>query len=220
MKPTSEFFSSAVRIRRNKLGFSQEELADRAGLHRTYITDIERGARNPSLRTIERVAKALEVSISELFRDESEREEVPASVEILLVEDNPHDVRLTLRAFKLAQVRNRVHVASDAEQALKLLFSPKRTQLTRPNLVLLDLGLPGMDGLELLRRIKGDARTQKIPIVVLTVSDNSSDMEECRRLGVASYIVKPVDFHRFSKVVPELRLSWMLLHLHVNRAHT
>lgn len=210
------YFGDIVRNRRNHLGVSQEELAERAGLHRTYIADIERGVRNPSLRTIDKVARALDVSISELFSAEAhDSQATPETVELLLVEDNPHDVRLTLRAFRKAKMRNRVKVVTSGQEALEYLLTPKSTR-RRPHLILLDLNLPLIHGVEVLRQIKDNECTRSIPVVVLTASDEDRDMEECRRLGVAAYIVKPVDFHNFSQVVPQLRLSWMLLQLHTN----
>lgn len=198
-------FGEAVRRRRGWLGISQEELAGRAGLHRTYVSDIERGARNPTLEAITCLARALQTPAHSLLAPHE-----PQTVEILLVEDDARDVELTLRAFQKAHVRNRVTVARDGEEALALLLDGERTL----HLVLLDLRLPKVDGLEVLRRLKADPRGAAIPVVVLTGSLHDDDIEECRRLGVANYLVKPVDFQSFSRIVPDLPLSWMLLSLH------
>jgi CheY-like chemotaxis protein len=136
-------------------------------------------------------------------------------VEILLVEDNPTDVELTLRALKKNNLANRVHVVTDGEQALEFIFATgayKGKDINhKPRVVLLDLKLPKVDGLEVLRKIKSDKRTKDIPVVVLTSSKEEQDRIESYRLGVNSYIVKPVDFTQFSKAVSGLGLYWVLL---------
>jgi CheY-like chemotaxis protein/DNA-binding XRE family transcriptional regulator len=217
-------FGAAVRTLRSRLGISQEELAERADLHRTYIAGVEGGARNITLRSIEKLARALEVPIPELLagpvapaENGGRRGAVGAgrSVEILLVEDNPDDVTLTLEAFSQVRFANRVHVVSDGAAALDFLFSDQERASARiqktPQLILLDLQLPKVDGLEVLRRIKADRRTDRIPVVVLTASKDSRHIAESRRLGAATYIVKPVDFQNFSKVTPQFGLDWALL---------
>src|SRR5215831_13197512 len=209
-------FGTAVRSRRKRLGISQEELAGRAGLHRTYVADIERGARNLSLANIEKLAKGLETSIPTLFTpDPLARGTVESPQDILLVEDDPGDVDLTLRAFKKACVTNRVRLAHDGAEALDYLFCmgayAQRNGDEMPQVVLLDLSLPKINGLEVLRRIKADQRTRSIPVVVLSASEWGRDVEETKRLGAEGFVTKPVDFQRFSQVTPQLRLCWTLL---------
>ena len=137
------------------------------------------------------------------------------SVEILLVEDNLRDLQLTQRALQKANLTNRMHVARDGAEALDFIFCEGAHAGRRiedsPKLILLDLKLPKVDGLEVLRRIKGDERTKIIPVVVLTSSKEQSDVVESYQLGVNSYIVKPVNFESFSKAVQELGLYWLLL---------
>ena len=136
-------------------------------------------------------------------------------IEILLVEDNPNDVELTLRALKKHNLANKVHVVKDGAEALDYIFSrgtyENRNVNERPKLILLDLKLPKVDGLEVLRQIKSDERTKTIPVVVLTSSREEQDMIESYKLGVNSYIVKPVDFDKFLDAVSKLGLYWLLL---------
>jgi len=207
--------ANAIKEQRNALGISQEELAARAGLHRTYVSELERGERNPSITSIEKLARALEVSCTRLFERPPEYASPREAVEILLVEDNPIDVELTKHAFQKAQITNPLHVVSDGEAALDFVFArglyADRLQARPPQLILLDLNLPKKDGLEVLRELKEDVRTQNIPVIILTVSDSDRDIEECRQLGAEIYIVKPVNFQNFTKVTHLLSLSWVLL---------
>jgi two-component system, response regulator len=210
-------FGRSVRTWRSRRGISQEELAGRAGLHRTYVSDIERGARNVSLESIEKLARALEVSAATLFGNNAETGiSSPENklVDILFVEDNPDDVRLTLRALQQAKIANRIDVVSDGAQALDYLFGTggyANRPSNSPELILLDLKLPKVDGLKVLRRIKAEERTRFIPVVVLTASRQDRDIIESQRLGADTYIVKPVDFRNLSEVTPQLSLRWALL---------
>lgn len=135
-------------------------------------------------------------------------------VEILLVEDNPNDVELTLHAFEKKRLVNRIHVARDGAEALDYLFATGayagRNQREIPRLILLDLKLPKVSGLDVLRRLRADPRTQLIPVVVLTSSREEKDIEESYRLGANSYLVKPVEFEKFTKVVEQLGYYWLL----------
>ena len=136
-------------------------------------------------------------------------------VEILLVEDNPNDLALTMRAFKKNNLANHIQVARDGAEALEFIFCTgayaNRNIENGPKVILLDLKLPLVDGLEVLRRIKADPRTQKIPVVVLTSSREERDIVESYQLGVNSYIVKPVDFEQFTASVRTLGMYWLLL---------
>jgi two-component system response regulator len=136
-------------------------------------------------------------------------------IELLLVEDNPQDLELAQRALKKSNLTNRIQVARDGAEALEFIFCEgphaARNISAGPKLILLDLKLPKIDGLEVLRRLKGDPRTRTIPVVVLTSSKEQRDVVESYKLGVNSYIVKPVDFEQFAAAVQELGMYWLLL---------
>jgi two-component system, response regulator len=138
-----------------------------------------------------------------------------SDVEILLVEDNPEDAEITLRAFQKHHLTNKVHVVRDGEEALECLFGTGRyagsNAREKPRLILLDLKLPKVDGLEVLQKCKADPRTKTIPIVVLTSSREECDVIQSYNFGVNSYLVKPVDFSQFTEAVRQLGLYWMVL---------
>ena len=137
------------------------------------------------------------------------------TIEILLVEDNPHDEELTIRALKKHNLANKTHVVRDGEEALDFIFAEgayKNRNIEHiPKVIFLDLKLPKIDGLEVLKKVKTNEHTKTIPVVVLTSSKEENDLLESYKLGVNSYIVKPVDFNKFVDAVSELGLYWLLL---------
>jgi two-component system response regulator len=138
-----------------------------------------------------------------------------SAIEILFVEDNPRDAELTLRALKKNNLANNIYVAHDGAEALDFFFCRgkfvKRSFTNPPKVVLLDLKLPKISGLEVLKIVKGDTRTSHIPIVVVTSSNQEPDMKEAYALGVNSYVVKPVDFDQFINAMSSLGLYWLLV---------
>jgi two-component system, response regulator len=136
---------------------------------------------------------------------------VTTSRPILLVEDNPDDVALTLRALKKNHILNQISVASDGTEALAFLFDGDTTDLTAPGLILLDLKLPKVDGLEVLRRIRADERTKLIPVVILTSSKLEEDILTSYRNGANAYVRKPVNFAEFVEAIKTLGVFWLLL---------
>ena len=221
LQETLSRFGSAVKNQRRQLGITQEELAHRSGLHRTYITDIERGARNVTLDSITKLTKALELPLTELFsrleKKSAGRSLVSVGkaasgrpVDILLVEDNPKHAELTLQALERNGVTNHIIVVRTGDEALGFLLG-KRASAPNPRLILLDLTLPGTGGLEVLRKIRADERTKSIPVVILTASRSDRDYKESVKLGVTAYITKPVDFVEFSTVMPKLGFRWTLM---------
>ena len=218
-------FGAAVKTWRQRRGFSQEKLAEHAHLHRTYITDVESGSRNLSLESIKRLATALDISLSALFADPADlpmllcdprRQAAEASlVDILLADDNHRDVTLARRVFDEAGLANHLHVVNDGAEALDFLFGAGR-HLSRkgescPQVMLLDLHLPKVSGLEVLRRVKSDPRTRGIHVVTLTASLKNPDIKESRQLGASAHIVKPIHFDQLAKVMPKLKFMWALL---------
>jgi len=132
------------------------------------------------------------------------------SVEILLVEDNMDDAGLTIRALRKNNLANNLIHLTDGEEALQFLFGEKTVD-EMPKLILLDLKMPKVDGIEVLRKIKGDDRLKVIPVVVLTSSKEDRDIVESYKLGVNAYIVKPVDFEKFVRAVSDVGLFWLVL---------
>lgn len=135
-------------------------------------------------------------------------------LEILLIEDNPNDAELVMDAFKSRNLVNEIILLDDGEKAVDFLFNDGENGIGKmsvlPKLILLDLKLPKIDGIEILKKLKNDNRTKMIPVVVMTSSKEESDIVKSYQLGVNSYIVKPVDFDEFAKSVAELGLYWIL----------
>jgi two-component system, response regulator len=136
-------------------------------------------------------------------------------VEILLVEDNPKDLKLAMHALSNRKLANQIEIARDGEEALDYLFCRgrfvDRSFAHPPRLVLLDLKLPKIDGLDVLRALKNDPRTQSIPVVILTASNEERDVVEGYKLGVNAYIQKPVDFDQFQQIVEQVGLFWLVV---------
>lgn len=134
--------------------------------------------------------------------------------EILLVEDNINDAKLTIMALKEGEIKNKIVHVKDGEEALNYIFCQgpdSQRMMTNPILILLDLKMPKVDGIEVLRKIKADEQTKTIPVIVFSSSQENSDVDECYTLGANSYIVKPMEFDKFYKAVTDLGLYWSLL---------
>jgi two-component system response regulator len=172
--------------------------------------------RNPSIESIEKLATALQISVATLFeRAGKDGRSARSVVEILFVEDNPDDIELTLRAFEKARITNPVHVVRDGQEALDFIFASTDMGAGKASaqslLILLDLNLPKVSGIDVLTRMKADKRTQNIPIIVLTASNHDRDIVTCRRLGCEEYMVKPVEFQNLSQVTSQFKLAWTLV---------
>ena len=222
-------FGSVVRSQRLSAGYSQEELAHRSGLHRTYVTDVERGARNPSLNSIKKLSGALGISLSELFRL-VEGSEQPAQItsgtgdpkedshsryiEILIADKDAGEIESTLKVLRERNLANTVHFARDGSDALDFVFCTgpykKRNVLYPPVLIVLDLDLAKVGGLEVLSRIRQNPITKSLPVLAL-VSQSGHDVDKARELGISDIIVKPLDFSKLVAAVTQTGLSWALV---------
>ena len=189
---------------------------------------MERGARNVSLESIHRLADALTVPASVLFLqpeqtasgagiNDNNNSSLPPDemVEILIVENSTADAEMAIQALRNMRVTNRVFVVRDGQEALDFLFCKgeyaHRKHSDRPQIILLDLAVPKVEGLEVLRLIKADPRSRTIPVVVMAAANRERDIATSQKLGADAYIVKPVDFQNLSGVIPRLSLQWALL---------
>lgn len=141
--------------------------------------------------------------------------DIPNEVEILLVEDNPNDLELTMRALKKNNLGNKVYAVKDGEEALEFIFATgqysNRNINVPPKVIFLDLKLPKVNGLEVLKKVKSDEKTKTIPIVVITSSQETQDVKECYKLGVNSFIQKPIEFDNFVKAISDAGLYWLII---------
>lgn len=215
-------FGTVIRALRRERNLSQEELANLSGLHRTYITDIERGTRNVSLKNITRIAAAMNLSLQEMFMlvDQCSRDERnilsdsiakgsfrDEPIEIVLIEDDQNFVELTLYALNKGNIINHVRVLHDGEEAQRYLFDKRMVENEKkpiPGVILLDLFLPLIDGFQLLENIKNNESTKNIPVVVMTSSVSRADMDRCLALGVEAYLTKPISIENFTDVMRTL----------------
>ncbi len=222
-------FGSVVRSQRLSAGFSQEELAHRSGLHRTYVTDVERGARNPSLNSIKKLSGALGISLSDLFGlveggeraaqpivGPGDQKEIPLREfpEILIAENDPGEIESLMSALKDNRVTNVVHFVRDGLEALDFVFCTgpyrKRDILHPPDLILLDLTLDKVDGLKVLDRIRQNPITKSVPVVVMASQSNQT-IGRAQQLGISNSIIKPLDFLKFADAVSHAGLSWQFV---------
>lgn len=138
-----------------------------------------------------------------------------SAIEILLIEDSSSDAKLTIRALQKGNISNNITHLSDGAEALDFIFAKgkysERDVLNKPKIILLDLKMPKVSGIEVLREIKADERTRMIPVIIMTSSKEDSDITTCYKLGVNSYVVKPVGFDNFSKAVVDIGMYWMVV---------
>lgn len=186
-------------------------------MHRTYIADIERGVRNITLRSIINLAAALQVSVSALLAEPGDLQPAGefAPREILVVESSATDADALVRAFAEANITNPITVVRDGAEAFDYLGARgefrSRAGRPAPQLILLDANLARGTGLEVLRRLRGDEATRRIPVVMLFSGRDERTEQEAARLGAEQVILKPVAFDKFAQIIPKLRLHWALL---------
>lgn len=137
-------------------------------------------------------------------------------IELVLIEDNPSDVELLMRSVKKHRLVNKIVVLKDGAEALDFFFEQNgpNTDARTPLVILLDLKLPKVDGMEVLRRLKSDERTKEIPVIVLTASQEDRDLKDAYRYGVNSYVTKPIDFKDFDQIVSQLEVYWLIVNKH------
>ncbi|HEY9871242.1 MAG TPA: response regulator [Candidatus Obscuribacterales bacterium] len=202
--------SQILRQRRQHLGMSQEELAESSGLHRTYISEVERGARNPSAKCLFQLASALQMSVSEMMTAaEALQAALADPLQVLLVEDHPADVHLIMTAIKECKIPCRVSVASDGVEALAYLRGIGQYKgAPRPEIVLLDLNLPKLSGFEVLSEMKSRPDLVEVPVVVISTSEKEDDIKKTYRLHGNCFITKPIDLEEFFRVVGQTLEFW------------
>lgn len=187
-------------------------------MHRTYIADIERGVRNITLRSIINLAAALQVTVSSLLAEPGETVHGPneghVASEVLLVESNPAEAEQVVQALAQAKFTNPVTVARDGEEAIDYLLGrgqfKGRAPSDTPHLVILDLKIPKLDGLEVLRRMRAQESTRSVPVVILTGARDERTLLECARLGADTVITKPLTVEKLAGVIPKLNLRWAI----------
>ena len=216
-EPAQTRLGSIVRDRRRQMGLTQDELAHLSRLDEEQLSQIEHGAASVTLRSIVSLADTLHVTVGNLLARSRDFDEPPhpvgqapaAKQEILMVEDSPTDAVLTERTLRRTGITTPLWVVPSAEEAMEYLFGNGRYTRhgpTRPQLILLDLNLPRMSGLEFLRGVKGFPSTLHIPVVILTASRSDQMIEECGRLGAESFVIKPLGIGSVVRATPNLSL--------------
>ena len=229
LHPILLHFGLAVKNLRLEKQMSQEELANRCGLHRTYISDIETGNRNVSLNNITKIARAIGIPLHEMFASverfsrngkkpitfhspSPNRSKQP--IEILLVEDDQNFIELILHELQQANINNNITIVRNGEEAIQYLFVKGMNAHPVPpslRLVLLDLTLPLINGIDVLKRIRQEKSTKKIPVVVMTSSTSISDMEQCKKLDVEGYLTKPFKVTDFVSAMNKIGFNLYLI---------
>ncbi len=207
----AEGLSEVLKERRLELGFSQAELSSKTGLHRTYISELERGHQNLTIETLVKLAEELETSVLLLIEDASRAVRLSSNpMRILLAEDSSADVHMIDRSLKAATIPAELTVVADGREALDYLRNAdSRSQL--PDLIFLELHLPRKNGYEVLREIKADERLKLIPVVVLTNSKSAVDVSKSYELHANSFITKPSSHKNFQKAINQVLEYWFAI---------
>lgn len=207
--------SKAVKALREQKELSVEELAERSGLHRTHIYGIERVKGNVTLKSLYKLAAALDVQLPDLLQkaEQSIKGRIPESYakiqeKILIIEDHPADIFLIKRCLTKAFVNCNLEVISDSEEALSCLKKKRKSPNELPALILLDLNLPKIDGHELLTFIKSDSSLQHLPVVILTSSTHRKDLELSYKLHANSYVTKSSNSEQFARDLEDIVYYW------------
>lgn len=203
----AEGLSEVIRERRLELGLSQSELSSKAGLHRTYISEVERGTQNLTIETLGKLADALATSVLLLMEDASRATRfTDSAIQILLAEDSAADIHMVERSLKASSLSTVLTVITDGRETIDYLTQKEPAEL--PDLILLDLHLPRKNGYEILREIKADKRLKHIPVVVLTNSESNIDVSKSYELHANSFITKPVSQKKFQEAILKVLDYW------------
>lgn len=202
--------SEAIHERRMELGFSQSDLAGRAGVHRTYISEVEQGSQNLTIDTLSKLADALNTTVLSLLESASQAvKKVVNQIEILLAEDNEADVHLIQRSLRQINIATNLNVVGDGKELTDFLYRlGKFRQAPLPDLILLDLNLPKKNGYEVLAEIKSHEELKRVPIVVLTTSSSEQDMQRSYSLHANCYIIKPSSQKEFQEAISKVVDYW------------
>lgn len=202
--------SRIIRKRREEVGMSQTVLAEKSGLHRTYINNIERGSKNISIESLKKIADSLSTTVSDLLTQAEEiSSESESPIKILLVEDNPADVFMFKRCIKKSSLDTAVTVIDSGTRAEEYLRSlTTESTDSHPDIVFLDLNLPGRTGHELLKDIKSNEMLRHIPVIILTTSANPKDVRKSFGEFSNSFLTKPVDPVEYEKAIHDVLLYW------------
>lgn len=206
----AEGLSEVIRERRLELGLSQAELSGKADLHRTYISEVERGTQNLTIETLSKLADALETSVLVLMEDATRAIRFTESpIQILLAEDSSADIHMVERSLKASKLPTELKVLTDGRETLDYLTQKgNHSAAALPDLILLDLHLPRKNGYEILREIKADSRLKQIPVVVLTNSESNVDVSKSYELHANTFITKPVSQKKFQEAILRVLDYW------------
>ncbi|MBX3149466.1 response regulator [Candidatus Obscuribacterales bacterium] len=204
----AEGLSEVIRERRLELGLSQSELSNQAGLHRTYISEVERGTQNLTIETLGKLADALGTSVLLLVEDASQATRyTDSAIRILLAEDSAADIHMVERSLKASKLPTVLTVLTDGRDTIDYLAQKEKSS-ELPDLILLDLHLPKKNGYEILREIKVDDRLKHIPVVVLTNSESNLDVSRTYELHANTFITKPVSQKKFQEAILRVLDYW------------
>ncbi|MGD9680928.1 MAG: response regulator [Candidatus Obscuribacterales bacterium] len=202
--------SLLIRRKREEAGMSQTELANRSGLHRTYINNIEKGSKNMSIESLKKISDALGTTITELMAEvESSRDSSAQTIRILLIEDNPADVFMFKRCVAKTDFGSTIEVLESGKAAqayLRKLTEDESAAI--PDIIFLDLNLPGRSGLDLLSDIKEGARLRHVPVIILTTSSNPVDVKRTFSGYANSFLTKPIDPNEYERSIGEVLNYW------------
>ncbi len=205
--------ADVIRKQRVQLGLNQAQLAERSGLHRSYVSEVERGTQNITIDTLTRLADALETSVLSLIESANENSKlISKTIDILLVEDNEADIYILQHSLKALKQLTRLHVVRDGKEAMDYLSKVKRgSDSPLPELILLDLHLPKKSGHEVLAAIKSDDEFKQVPVVILTTSSDRADIERSYDLQANTVITKPVNQKEFQEAISLLIEYWFVV---------